>query len=172
MDFFLCQGCTGQHEQYLSFLKYQIMFFVSSSQACHPLRLRFSSAARFFFQRLCRLLGESRACEMTGMLGDGGDNVGGCGGVGQAALAKSTWTAARCRHDISIPSFTLQPHTRRQHTDVTDTHFHTSQPRLFVKGANPSMLGCGCVSGARRVMCARGGGPVHAYLNVFLLSWL
>lgn len=66
---------------------------------------------------------------------------------GQAALAKSAWTAAPCQRAISIPH-SLQPHTLTAHWRDRYT-LHTSH-RGCLSRANPSMLG-GCVSGAHTI---------------------
>lgn len=111
---------------------------------CRPLKLRFNSAAHFSealttaerAQSRWEVLRWRRRWKTEVII------------WGQAALAESVWTAARCRRAISIPhSLTRQ--------------IHTSHPGCLSR-ANPSMVVGGCVSGVcaahvriRRLMCMK-----------------
>lgn len=89
---------------------------------CRPLKLKFNSAARFSeapatagrVQRCWGVLRRRRCWKMEVII------------WGQAALAESVWTAARCRRAISIPHSLMW-------------QIHTSHPS-FLSRANPSMV--------------------------------
>lgn len=101
----------------------------------------------------------SRGAEMTGMLGDGGDNLG-TGGFGKVHLDCRAMSA---RHLDS--SFTAA-----SHADSTLTwQIHTSHftPRLFVTGKSQHAR-CGCVSGVHRVMCVQGCTCVFKCVSVVM----
>lgn len=118
---------------------------------CRPLKLRFNSAAHFSealttagrAQSRWEVLRWRRRWKTEVII------------WGQAALAESVWTAARCRRAISIPhSLTRQ--------------IHTSHP-----GQIPAWWSVDVFQECVQHMCAFAGWcvwrPAHAYFNVLLL---